>query len=425
MPPAPSRRDRSPAGSTRKVEVVFEQTRVARFMPLVQLLLVGLVFFFGGVFWAKRPQLGPAPERPASPPAVAAVAERPVATPAPQQPANAKLAEVKLEPRMPAEFEHQDALLLGCNELVRYHPKTLMEIVMAVHGRIRLMGLISNQEERSAVEQLLAANGLPRDAIRLFELPVQGMWVRDYGPIFVTYPDGYCRILDTDYTQRSRPTDNDVPKVLAGMLGVPHVDVPLSMEGGNLLSNGEGLCLTSTAMMVWNEHRGYDLQKIGFLLGEHWGFKNWVYLVPLLGEPSSHIDMFCTFVAPDVAVIGQYDPNVDPINAKVLDQGAEILASTVTSTGKPLRVYRIPMPSNKDGVWRTYTNVIFANGVLLVPNYPQTDPDLDSQALALYTSLLPEWKVVGIDATKLIPQRGALHCVSINAPLLRGLRAVQ
>ena len=42
------------------------------------------------------------------------------------------------------------------------------------------------------------------------------------------------------------------------------------------------------------------------------------------------------------------------------------------------------MPPHDDGRWRTYTNVVYANGTLLVPTYPGFCPELDAEALAVY-----------------------------------------
>jgi agmatine/peptidylarginine deiminase len=78
----------------------------------------------------------------------------------------------------------------------------------------------------------------------------------------------------------------------------------------------------------------------------------------------------------------------------------------------------MPMPSRRDGLWRTYTNVIYANGMVLVPQYPDYCPDLDARALEVYRKLLPDWQVVGIDASSIIQKRGSLHCISLNVPFL-------
>jgi agmatine/peptidylarginine deiminase len=76
------------------------------------------------------------------------------------------------------------------------------------------------------------------------------------------------------------------------------------------------------------------------------------------------------------------------------------------------------MPGHEDGAWRSYTNVIFAGDTLLVPAYPDASPEMDREALDVYRKLLPERRVVPIDASSLIRKNGSLHCISINVPKL-------
>ena len=48
-------------------------------------------------------------------------------------------------------------------------------------------------------------------------------------------------------------------------------------------------------------------------------------------------------------------------------------------------------------------------------------PEHDRRALEIYRKLLPEWQVVGIDATDLIVKRGSLHCLSRMLPTMPSL----
>ena len=81
-----------------------------------------------------------------------------------------------------------------------------------------------------------------------------------------------------------------------------------------------------------------------------------------------------------------------------------------------MEVIRIPMPSHKDGNWRTYTSVICANGVVLVPQYPDSDAELDKVALKVFRDALPKWKVVGVDCSKLIAKRGGCTTSHARSP---------
>ena len=173
----------------------------------------------------------------------------------------------------------------------------------------------------------------------------------------------------------------------------------------------------TNSLLNLNLSRGHSFEEICRLLKQHLNLDSLTHLEPLAGEPLGHIDMFVTVAAPNVVVVGQYDPAVDATNARILDENVSSLSKLTTQQGS-MQVVRIPMPSHADGRWRTYTNVIYANGVLLVPQYPDFCPDLDAQAIEIFKKVLPGWKVVGVDSSKLITKNGALHCVSLNIPML-------
>jgi agmatine/peptidylarginine deiminase len=141
-----------------------------------------------------------------------------------------------------------------------------------------------------------------------------------------------------------------------------------------------------------------------------------VFLEELQHEVTGHVDMFATFLSPNLVVVAQCSPESDPVNAAILDRNAQRLAS-LGAPWAPMKVARIPVHRLPDDpwLWFPHTNVVFANGTLLVPVYPGLRSD-QSPALALYRQLLPGWKIVGIDADALVPNWGSLHCITLNLP---------
>jgi hypothetical protein len=77
------------------------------------------------------------------------------------------------------------------------------------------------------------------------------------------------------------------------------------------------------------------------------------------------------------------------------------------------------MPAPEGGLWRSFTNVLYFNGVLMMPTYAGVDPELQRTAAETYRRLLPNWEIEGIDCTKLIHLGGAVHCVTLNLPDLK------
>jgi agmatine/peptidylarginine deiminase len=324
----------------------------------------------------------------------------------------------RVEGRIPGEFEHQAAIMIGCNEMLAYHPRTLIQMVSALRTKVKVIGLIWNEQQRTQAVDLLKANGLPEDCIDFYPWPSRSMWVRDYGPFFLMQgKDGPAIVVDYAYTQPNRDYGELFGTSFAGTFGYKFTRAELSFEGGNLLTNGDGLVVSSNSLVAQNASRGYNLEQLGDVLGHSFRFQQWARLMPLEREPTHHVDMFCTFCATSLAVVGSCTQQQDATNADILDKNADTLASESTSQG-PMKVARIPMPYHRDGNWRTYTNVIFANGTLLVPQYFGDDVELDKVALATYRKLLPNWEVVGIDCSTLADKRGALHCISFNIPWL-------
>jgi len=319
------------------------------------------------------------------------------------------------------EFAPQAALLLSAGELASCLPDVFRDIVRAVRGKAPILCMAANSAERQAVRNILRQAALPAEAVRFVSIPLDTMWVRDYGPFFVRRSDGSVWLLDMDYSPGNaraevRWRDNNAPRLLGEALGLPVEAVPLRLTGGNMLTNGDGLVVTTAAILRENADRGYTARTIQSLLERHLGFSRWICLPELEGERTGHADMYLTFPAENVAVVSQLDKSADPVNAEILDRAAEQLAHLPTRRG-PMRVCRIPMEPGRDGVWRSYTNVIYANGVLLTPSFAEADQAKRAKAMALYAKLLPGWKIESISCDSLCHNEGLLHCICRNIPI--------
>ena len=315
---------------------------------------------------------------------------------------------------MPADFERQSAVLVGVNELLPHHPHVLTGLVAALVERVPVIAVITGEEQRRDLLTTLCDWGLPAHRVRAVRSPAVGLWVRDYGPSFVKR-DGRVCVLDAQSSAHPGRAEGDpFPTELARLLGVEVRDVPIGVEGGNILSNGRGLAITSTAPLKQNGHT-QPASAVLRQLSHHYGLKSAACLLPLVDAVTTHSDMFATFTAPDTLVIGRYDPADDPQNAALLDRAAEAVRGMETGAG-PLKVERIPMPTHADGVWRTYTNVVYANDAVIVPTYAGVDERIEREALDTYRRLLPGRQVITVESTSLARTGGALRCVTLNVP---------
>lgn len=320
--------------------------------------------------------------------------------------------DVLLRGRLPGEFERQEAVLLVWGD-DQWSKSALVGAISAVHQRIEVIVLVADSSIQARAERTLRDAGLPADAVTFVSIPANTVWARDFGPLVVERGDG-ALIVDAVLPRKRRFKDDLVPTRLARWLQANTLSLPIAVDGGAILSNGQGLCLASEALAWVNEQRGLaNRQILTRNLQRVTGAERVVYVDPLRDEPTGHLDCFMTFTSPDTLVIGDYG-DADPVNAELLDRQAERLAR-LRMPGGPLRVERIPMPPPvSSNIRGTYTNVIYANGVLLVPTWSGVPAAFQQQAMAVYRRLLPDWEVIGIDCTELGARGGALHCASAS-----------
>jgi agmatine deiminase len=310
------------------------------------------------------------------------------------------------------EFETQDAILIGWQAKDPIIRQVLISIVSIAATNVPVLVLADDAFEQRDAAQALSLSGVAPKSIHILTVPCDTIWVRDFGPIAVTTSEGSPQIIDLEYAGKRRRNDDRVPQRVAQFLRMRAIPAGLSLEGGNLLSNGRGSLLSTSRILDQNFDRGLGYRDITQRLHRLYGCRTPILLEPLQGEPTGHIDMFAAFTDATTVVIGTFDPLRDPVNAKRLDRNAKRLSSA------GLRVVRVPMPDHSDGIWRSYTNVLFANGKLLVPTYASVDLSGRKRALSTYRTLLPEWSIVPVDCTEVIQLGGALHCLSMNLTVL-------
>ena len=335
-------------------------------------------------------------------------------------PARPVLASSEPEDFYPAsEFRKQSAIFIGCQKNLFLDPQLYGDIAKAIDRKVPLFGVVNTEVEAQAGVKIIKDLGLPPDAMRFIVLPSNSMWIRDYAPLVLRFDNERAVMVDAKYNSRTmreqRKEDDFMGLELARLLGLSVRSVPLLLEGGNLISNGDGLLLTSAKTLDINLKAEFTQKQLMSMFFDYFGIHTVYTVQALAGEPNGHTDMFMTMLAKDLAVIGEVDPSVDPENSARLNENAEFVASLNTSSG-PIKVVRIPMPPKWGQDWRSYTNIILANGILLMPSFSDVDPAIEDRAEQVYRSALPDWEIKRINCDKLVKLHGQLHCISYNIP---------
>ncbi len=319
------------------------------------------------------------------------------------------------EVRAVAEFEPASILLL--TYFPGYYDKVYKGIISSVIDSVKIYFFYNSTSMKNAIIKNLKLWGISDTSINnnvvFIYTEVDSVWTRDSGPNPIVSLDGKYGIIDFRYYP-DRYYDDKIPTELANLLSLNVFRPSMDFEGGNFMTNGKGLCM-ATKGSIWENLplRDDDIKRI---FANYMGCQKIVFLKPLAGEGTTHIDMFAKFTSEDTILLGKYDFSQDCINYDILEENYNALLKTTTTDGRPLKIIRIPMPDNSDGVWRTYTNSLFVNNIALVPVYSR-HKTYEAEALDAYkTALGNNWKIVPIDSEEIIPDGGAIHCITMTIP---------
>ena len=311
------------------------------------------------------------------------------------------------------------ALVVPAGELASHHASVFIEMVRALNGQVPVVALVKDEEEYKLCAGLMEKNGLENRSIHFLDYALDSMWFRDFGPLFIDQAGGGVGVVDASYSggaHQERWRDDECPILLSQAMGLPLRSMPLRLQGGNLLTNGDGLLLSTTSIPDENKSRGFGVDEISAVLTRCLGADQWLQFAPLVGDATQHVDQFVCFLEADLVVVAEADPGLDPVNATHLDAVAELLSTVETEAGG-MRVHRVPLPSRtRDGLVRSYSNVILANDLLLVPTFVDVDPEIEREALETYRRLLPGTQVIPIRCDSLVREGGFLRCMTLGIP---------
>jgi agmatine/peptidylarginine deiminase len=282
----------------------------------------------------------------------------------------------------------------------------------------------------SAAEDALEAQGIDLDRVRVLS-PTEGLdakWARDFGPmsIYEDGEDGRLGIVDMHYYD-SRPHDDAVPEFLADEMGLERYGIEgthqspadehrLYMEGGNYQTDGNGTCILSNDIPSDNNGNpdADTFAEVEQILAAYLGCEQIIWLEPMPNNSTGHVDMYSKLLGPTEMLMIDL-PNQNGANGTadaVVEDNVLVMESATNLDDEPFTIHRVTIPPLGWGwVYKTYTNSVILNQVVLVPTYNEGSYDTD--ALAVYENAMGgEYTIVGIPSAGIVSQGGAVHCTT-------------
>lgn len=336
--------------------------------------------------------------------------------------------------RWPAEWEPQEAVWLSWPLNPGIWPGRLAELqerfaeLAAVISRYVRVRINAAWESHAAVCKTVQRRGAEMDRVELFDHPTNDVWCRDHGGIFVTDQGGGLVVTDWKYNAwggKFPPwdLDNAVPAAMAHSLGLPSRTSELVLEGGGIEGNGQGLLLTTEAVLLNpNRNPGWMREDVEAELKRLLGVDRVFWLARGIegDDTDGHVDDFCRFFAPNRVLLA-VEPRQSDRNHLILEENRERLQDLRTVDGERCEVVELPMPERLSAAdWRlerlpaSYANFLITNGSVIVPVFGQ--PENDDRALGILRACFSGREVIGLNACDFVYEGGAIHCLTQQQP---------
>lgn len=333
--------------------------------------------------------------------------------------------------RSMAEWEEVQALTIAWTG----YPSILKQI--AANAKTRTKVIILTDDPAGTEEYLTTANAggaaLSMTNIELVEGAYNSIWMRDYAanPVYGNEVDTLV-LVDWIYNRPTRPEDDASPSLFADHLGLnlytmTQAPNDLVNTGGNWMSDGFGTAFASKLILEENvAGNPYGVSaktetQIDAIVNEFLGIDRYIKMETLPYDGIHHIDMHMKLLDEETLLVGEYPAGIadgPQINANI----EYVLSNFNSKWGTPYKVIRIPMPDSPSGLWpddnppalyRTYTNAVFVNDMIIYPSYRD---EYDTTAFRIWQESMPGYQLVPIDCddngNNIIAQSGAIHCIT-------------
>lgn len=296
--------------------------------------------------------------------------------------------------RNPGEFETATGIM------VRWPLGVPYSFLVDVSQNSYLWVIVSSSQQSTAQSSLQSA-GVNMDNTGFIIGQTNSIWVRDYGPWFVTLADGTQGIFNYEYNRPDRYYDNLIPIVIGEAWGIPVYSSSIVHTGGNYMSGGLGESMSTN--LVYDENTQPD-SWVDQQMEDYLGVVNYSTFPDPQGSYINHIDCWAKMLSPDRIMVLQVPPYHPDYAA--LEATASLIATMDCPYGYPWQVYRV-YSSGTEG----YVNGLLHNDTYYMPVWNTGN---DTPAIASFQNAIPGYSVKTVYYSG-FSNTDALHCRTRNA----------
>jgi agmatine/peptidylarginine deiminase len=304
--------------------------------------------------------------------------------------------------RMVAEWEP------AYGTLIRWPLGIPSDLVVALAEDDSLYVLVEHMGEMSQAMTSFNSWGVNTDHCRFIFTETYSHWTRDWGPHYIFDEEGQACIVDPMfdgypwvpgcndrgnqpkyYNHRGYEEDDAVNQALAEEFGLPLVELPVYLTGGNIMTDGHHMAV-STQQMLDESAPFCDEDCFMQVTADSMGLFD--YFISLNPEiyGIQHIDCYAKFLDEEKVLVKELD-TWHP-EYQCVEDLADFLGNIENGYGERYQVVRIYCaPYNGDEV-AAYTNSLILNDKVYVPLF---NIEEDQQAMDTYRDAMPGYEVIG------------------------------
>jgi agmatine deiminase len=254
--------------------------------------------------------------------------------------------------------------------------------------------------------------------VEVVELGLDDSWLRDCGPIYVDGDDGErvaVHFAFNAWGEKFPPWDRDaaVGRLIAERLGDRVVESPMVLEGGSILTDGQGTLLTTEQCLLHpNRNPAMTREQIEAELRAALGVERIVWLGMGLIEDrdtDGHVDLIAAFTRPGHVLLQTVAPE-NPNFAHCAENRRRLEAAGLAITELPVLPYA---EVAGEVVAVGHLNLYICNRAVIVP---VVSADTDARALEIISAAYPGREVVTVPGAVLAYGGGGPHCITQQVP---------
>lgn len=274
--------------------------------------------------------------------------------------------------------------------------------------------------------EMALARSLVGEPVELLASPLDDLWMRDTGPVFVRTAAGQRAAVDFNFNgwgaKQAHAQDAKVARLVAARASVPLRNTPLVLEGGGIEVDGEGTAIIAESCVL-NPNRNPGLGKadVEQLLMPLLGLDKIIWIPGIRGKDitDGHTDFYARFAKPGLVMAG-FDADPNSHDHAVTQRHLQILRAASDASGRRLQVVVLEAPAKLRPAFESnefaagYIGFYACNGAIIAQEFG--DAGADRAARDALRSAFPGRQIVQLNVDGIAAGGGSIHCTTQQEP---------